>query len=70
MVNIILFYFIWRLRTDCYSGIMDVLNAWDHVLYRIGQRVILSMSFVGGLRHINELYHDAMTIVHVYGKLD
>jgi hypothetical protein len=57
------------LRAESYRGIVDALaNGAD--LDKIGKRVILPSTFIGGPRNMNQLYHDAMAIVRSRGKPD
>ena len=42
----------------------------DANLNQIGQRKILSSSFTGSSRYLQQLYQDSMAIVREFGKLD
>jgi len=47
---------------------MDTLVAGDADLDRIGKRVVLPSSYVGGDRFMQQLYQDSMAIVRHFGK--
>ena len=59
-----------ELRADLYTGLRDALNNNDRDLQAIGRRVILPSSFIGGPRHMTQLYQDAISIVRRFGKPD
>jgi hypothetical protein len=56
------------LRAHLYQGVQDVMTRDDGDVQRIGRRIILPPSFVGGPRYMLQLYQDAMAIVRYYGK--
>jgi hypothetical protein len=58
------------LRTELYNGLRDVVSLDDLDMSNIGRRVILPSSFIGGPRHMAELYQDALSIVRKKGKPD
>jgi hypothetical protein len=58
-----------QIRADLYSAVQDAAMNGDD-LNRIGQRVVLPSSFIGGPRQMYQLYHDAMAIVRTCGKPD
>lgn len=50
---------------------MDALNVNDHAEARnVGRQTVLPSSFTGGPRHMQQAYHDAMSIVRRFGKPD
>ena len=51
-----------------YQGIIDVLNARETRGDKVGKRVILPSTFIGGSRDMRRRYLDAMTLVQHYGK--
>jgi len=57
-----------NIRADLYSGLADTLVAGDADLDRIGKRVVLPSSYVGGDRFMQQLYQDSMAIVRHFGK--
>jgi len=60
------------IRAELYKGIQDVLNATDANINssEVGKQIILPSSFIGGPRHMHQLYQDAMSIIRAYGKPD
>ena len=58
-----------KLRLELYSGLMDVINKLGSPT-ETGKRLLLPSSFIGGDRHMTQLYQDSMFIVRVYGKPD
>lgn len=60
-----------KLRVEMYKGLLESIAENDHKnLGKIGKRYILPSSFVGGPRHMHQLYQDAMSVVRVFGKPD
>jgi len=62
-----------QIRSELYKGIQDVLHAKDINVKSsddIGKQFILPSSFIGGPRHMHQLYQDAMSIIRSYGKPD
>ena len=53
-----------KLRCDLYQGLQDA------DLTTFGTKVILPSSFLGGPRHMAQLYQDALSIVRRFGKPD
>ncbi len=51
-----------KLRADLYQGLQDTISANVNSDVAIGQRIILSSSFIGGPRHMVQNYQDAMAI--------
>ena len=60
-----------RLRATLYSGFEDWL-AGDEIGNPddLGQRVVLPSSYIGGPRHLQQQYQDAMTIARFFQKID
>jgi hypothetical protein len=59
-----------KLRTDLYKGMIDSMRVDDTNMSEIGKRFILPSSFIGGPRHMAQLYQDALSIVRKLGKPD
>lgn len=61
-----------ELRSELYQGLQDALNSNDsyNSLAQLGRKIILPSSFVGGPRHMQQNYQDAMSIVRRLGKPD
>jgi hypothetical protein len=53
---------------DLYQGVADALQHDN--LANIGRMVVLPSSFIGGPRHMHQLYQDAMALVRKHGKPD
>ena len=59
------------LRSELYKGATDALSKDDTATANsIGKKFILSSSFTGGTRHMQQLYQDAMSVIRLHGKLD
>ena len=60
------------LRASVYSGLEDAIGAADGDvdLNQLGRRFILPSSFIGGARHMQQRFQDAMAIARYYGKVD
>lgn len=54
-----------EIRADLYKNIVEDLD--DDIEIR-GKRIILPSTFIGGPRHMDQLYQDAMAIVQKYGN--
>ena len=52
------------------NGIIDAVASGETLGSNVGQRVILSPSFIGGPRNMRRKYMDAMTLVQKFGKPD
>lgn len=52
-----------QIRADYYQGIVDSVSAGENRGSKIGHRVILPPSFIGGPRDLRSRYVDAMAIV-------
>lgn len=59
-----------KIRADLYQGIVDCVNAGEVQPRRIGQRIVLPASFIGGPRDMRRRFLDAMTLVQDDGKPD
>ncbi|KAG7990742.1 hypothetical protein I3843_02G039400 [Carya illinoinensis] len=59
-----------HIRSELYQGIVDSINLGQTNASRIGKRIILPSSFIGGPRDMQKRYLEAMTLVQRYGKPD
>jgi hypothetical protein len=59
-----------RIRADLYQGIVDCVSAGEVQLSRVGRRVVLPASFIGGPRDMRRRFLDAMALVQDDGKPD
>ena len=59
-----------KIRADLYQGIVDCVSAGEVQPSRVGQRVVLPASFIGGPRDMRRRFLDAMTLVQDDGKPD
>ncbi|KAJ9566736.1 hypothetical protein OSB04_002702 [Centaurea solstitialis] len=59
-----------KIRADLYQGVVDCVNAGEVQPSRVGQRVVLPASFIGGPRDMRRRFMDAMTLVQDDGKPD
>ena len=59
-----------KIRADLYQGVVDCVNAGEVQTSRVGQRVVLPASFIGGPRDMRRRFMDAMTLVQDDGKPD
>ena len=60
-----------RLRASLYSGLQDWLTSDDvGSANDLGQRVVLPSSYIGGPRHQQQRYQDAMAIARFYKHID
>ncbi|KAJ9539181.1 hypothetical protein OSB04_031914 [Centaurea solstitialis] len=57
-------------EADLYQGIVDCVNAGEVQPSRVGQRVVLPASFIGGSRDMRRRFLDAMALVQDDGKPD
>eukprot|EP00775_Hariotina_reticulata_P000896 gene896-1219_t len=57
-----------QLRVDLYQGVADALL--NDNIADVGRMVILPATFLGGPRHMYQLYQDAMALVRKHGKPD
>nr|XP_027096174.1 uncharacterized protein LOC113716072 [Coffea arabica] len=58
------------IRTEQLQGIMDSITSGQSQGARVGKRVILPASFIGGPRDMKRRYVDAMALVQHFGKPD
>ncbi|XP_019242637.1 PREDICTED: uncharacterized protein LOC109222777, partial [Nicotiana attenuata] len=58
------------LRREILQGIVDSIMAGEYRGDKVGQRVILPVSFIGGPRDMRRRYMDAMALVQRFGKPD
>nr|GEV12946.1 ATP-dependent DNA helicase PIF1-like [Tanacetum cinerariifolium] len=58
------------IRVDLYQGIVDCVNAREVQSNRLGQIIVLPVSFIGGPRDMRRRFLDAMTLVQDAGKPD
>jgi hypothetical protein len=56
------------LRAAIYGGVADAIANNDANIDNLGRLIILPSSFIGGHRHMAQLYQDSMAIVRQYGK--
>ena len=59
-----------KIRSELYQGIVDCVNAGEVEPSKVGQRVVLPASFIGGPRDMRRRFLDAMTLVQDDGKPD
>jgi hypothetical protein len=57
-------------RAVIYGGVADVIANNDANIDNLGRLIVLPSSFIGGHRHMAQLYQDSMAIVRQYGKTD
>ena len=57
-----------NIRADLYNGLTDALEAGNMDIERIGKKVVLPSSYVGGDRFMQQLYQDSIAIVRHFGK--
>jgi hypothetical protein len=58
------------LRAAIYGGVADAITNNDANINNLGRLIVLPSSFIGGHRHMVQLYQDSMAIVRQYGKPD
>ncbi|XP_010446026.1 PREDICTED: uncharacterized protein LOC104728792 [Camelina sativa] len=59
-----------KLRADLYNNVCDAIVQGDADSKKLGNRIILPSSFIGGSRYMVENYRDAMALCRWYGNLD
>ena len=59
-----------NIRSDLYQGIVDCIDAGEAQAKKVGQRIVLPASFIGGPRDMRRRFLDAMTLVQDDGKPD
>ena len=57
-------------RAEVYQGIIDSIHMGETRGSKVGRRIILPASFIGGLRDMRKRYMDAMALVQRFGKPD
>nr|XP_043639138.1 uncharacterized protein LOC122610211 [Erigeron canadensis] len=58
------------IRADFYQGIVDCVNAGEVNSNRVGRRIVLPASFIGGSRDMRRRFLDVMSLVQDDGKPD
>ncbi|XP_027171707.1 uncharacterized protein LOC113771310 [Coffea eugenioides] len=58
------------IRTEILEGVIDSLSVGQTEGSKVGRKVILPASFIGGPRDMRRRYLDAMALVQKYGKPD
>ena len=58
------------IRIEQLQGVMDSVVEGESKGSKVGHRVILPTSFIGGSRDMKRCYVDAMSLVQKYGKPD
>lgn len=59
-----------HLRTKVYQELMDSVTSSETSGSKIGKRIILPASFIGGPRDMRRKYMDAMSLIQRYEKPD
>ncbi|KAG5524887.1 hypothetical protein RHGRI_031532 [Rhododendron griersonianum] len=59
-----------EIRADLYQGIVDSIAHGESDPSKIGKRIVLPGTFIGGPRDMRKQYLNAMTLVERYGKPD
>ncbi|XP_022003440.2 uncharacterized protein LOC110900870 [Helianthus annuus] len=59
-----------KIRAELYQGIVDCVNTGEVHANRVGKRIVLPASFIGGPRDMRRWFLDAMTLVQDDGKPD
>lgn len=59
-----------KIRAEVYQGIIDSFDQGETKGSKIGRRIVLPSSFIGGPRDMRKRYLDAMSLVQRYGKPD
>ncbi|XP_062119226.1 uncharacterized protein LOC133832974 [Humulus lupulus] len=59
-----------EIRVELYQGIIDSIEDGENRGCKVGRRIILPSSFIGGPRDMRKRYMDAMTLVQRFGKPD
>ena len=66
-------YFRYRqddIQADLYQGLIDSIAGGETHASKVGHRIVLPASFIGGLRDMRRCYIDAMALVKHFGKPD
>ena len=56
------------IRAEIYSGVVDMIESGSDSLNDVGSKIILPATFVGSPRHLQNLYQNAMSMMHHFGK--
>ena len=59
-----------EIRTEILEGVLDSVSIGQTEGSKVGRKVILPASFIGGPRDMRRRYLDAMALVQKYGKPD
>ncbi|XP_027171825.1 uncharacterized protein LOC113771446 [Coffea eugenioides] len=59
-----------KIRSEILQGILDSVSVGQTAASKVGRKVILPASFIGGPRDMRRSYLDAMALVQKYGKPD
>lgn len=59
-----------EIRKEFLQGVVDAMASGETEGSRVGQRIVLPSSFIGGPRNMRQKYIDAMTLVQKFGKPD
>ncbi|XP_035547439.1 uncharacterized protein LOC118348947 [Juglans regia] len=59
-----------EIRSEVYQGIVDSLSIGQSNASKVGKRIIMPSSFIGGPRDMRKRYMEAMTLVQRFGKPD
>lgn len=59
-----------EIHAELYQGIVDSIENGENRGYKVGRKIILPSSFVGGPRDMTKRYMDAMALVQRFGKPD
>ena len=57
-----------NIRADLYNGVADALETGDVDLGRVGKKIVLPSSYVGGDRFMRQLYQDSIAIIRHFDK--
>ena len=57
-----------EIRSDLYHGIVDSIAQGESRASKVGRRIVLPGSFIGGPRDLCKLYVDAMALIQKFGK--
>ncbi|XP_027152040.1 uncharacterized protein LOC113752100 [Coffea eugenioides] len=59
-----------RIRSEILQGVLDSISVGQTAASKVGRKVFLPASFIGGPRDMRRRYLDAMALVQKYGKPD
>jgi hypothetical protein len=63
-------FYIRNNHAAIYGGVANAIANNDANINNLGRLIVLPSSFIGGHRHMAQLYQDSMAIVRQYGKPD